>query len=86
MNKKEGPSNSVTEIIEEGFRGKEDKEEVISKEGDVEKNGSEIEKVSQNTAMEAEVEEGEVVKGWSNVSPGKTSISKKKTSLLNMDR
>lgn len=83
MNKKEETSKSITEIIEEGYLRREDKEKLVN-EGGIDLNTQETTLPEEVTAEKtpevkeaAEIEEGEVVKGWSQVSPGKSSSSPK---------
>lgn len=83
MNKKEETQKTVTEIIEEGYAREKAKKLLAITEGNKEilESGSgsgmetpeqiEVEKVIED------IEEGEVVAGWSDVSPGKVSNSPK---------
>ena len=78
MNKKDSSSKTVTEIIKEGYlEGKAREELNLQKEREIVK-----EKTPEKSVMDGalvEIEEGEVVEGWANVSPEKSGSQKRKT-------
>ncbi|WZZ42705.1 hypothetical protein YC2023_038964 [Brassica napus] len=79
MNKKDEALRSVTEMIKEGYSRENATEELANKEGNSVIRRSEMstpEKSIVEKEMEV-IEEGEVVKGWSDVTPGKARKSPK---------
>lgn len=79
LNNKDGTKKFVADITQEGIKAKETEEEGSKKENTIERKENEVKQTLINKVAKEviEVEEGEIVKGWSHISPGKASRSPK---------